>query len=156
MTLYLTNTPVTWRNRTGAYPSKVQDVAKKLKDLYFKKTPVTVSTNDGTFSNMAITSFELAKNQENGSSMEIPISFQEIRVTESKTTTIPESYGKSGTTGTNAGTANIATNNAAQEQTQSDTGSKGSILYNLGSSLGLVGEKKSGGIVDMIDGLFGG
>jgi hypothetical protein len=101
MTLYITNTPVTWKSK--ASPSHVQDVIKQLEDLYFTKEPVTVSTSDNTYENMAVTSIELTKTKETGSSREIPIELQEIRVTESKKTTIPDSYGKSGATGTNAG-----------------------------------------------------
>ena len=125
MTLFLTNTPVTWRERHGSNPSRVQDVIEQLKALYFAKQPVTVVTTDETFQNMAIVSIELSKNKETGTSREIPISFQEIRVTESRTTTIPDSYGKGGATGKNAGTANV---------TESK---KGSVLHGGGKGLGL-------------------
>ena len=136
MTLFLTNTPVTWKARHGTSTSRVTDVLKLLEDLYFKKTPVTVVTNERTYRNMAILSIELTKNKENGTSREIPISFQEIRVTESQTTTIPASYGKSGATGANAGTASTKTSSSAES---SSTGSGGSILYSLASSTGLIG-----------------
>src|SRR5215469_16079972 len=105
MTLFLTNTPVTWKVRHGSDPSRVQDVIKRLEALYFKKEPVTVETSERTYEDMAILSIELKKSLETGSSREIPISFKQIRVTEAATTTIPASYGKSGATGTNAGTA---------------------------------------------------
>jgi len=99
MTLYVTNTPVTWRSRHGTSVSRVSDILKQLEQLFFTKKPVTVKTNDRTYTNMAITSITLTKNKETGPSREIPIEFQEIRVTEQRTTTIPDSYGKSGTTG---------------------------------------------------------
>ena len=106
MTLYLTNTPVTWRGLHGANPARVQEVIERLKDLYFKKEPVTIITNDETFQNMAITSFTLTKSTDMGTSREIPISFRQIEVVNAKTTTIPDSYGKSGETGENVGAAN--------------------------------------------------
>lgn len=140
MTLFLTNTPVTWKGRHGTNPSRVQDIIKQLEELFFKKKPVTVTTSEKTYENMAIINIELTKTKETGTSREIPISFQEIRVTESQTTTIPDSYGKSGATGTNAGTANTTTSNAGASSSQgssSSSESKGSALHGLGQSAGL-------------------
>lgn len=125
MTLFLTNTPVTWRERHGADTSRVRDVIRKLEQLYFSRQPVTVSTSDKTYENMAIVSIELSKTKETGSSREIPITFQEIRVTESRTTTIPDSYGKSGATGANAGTANTTAGETPA------SGKKGSVLHGM-------------------------
>jgi len=135
MTLYLTNTPVTWKRRHGSNPSRVQDVLTQLEALYFTKQPVTVITSERTYTNMAILNIDLKKSLETGSSREIPISFQEIRVTEATTTTIPDSYGKGGGTGANAGTASITTGAAPGA---SDSGSRGSILYGLASGAGLM------------------
>ena len=134
MTLYLTNTPVTWRERHGSSPSRVRDVISQLEALYFKKLPVTVVTSERTYSNMAIISMELKKSIETGSSREIPITFQEIRVTEAATTTIPDSYGKSGETGANAGTASVTSSPAPA----AGSGSRGSVLHGLASGAGLM------------------
>lgn len=49
MVLYLTNTPVTWYARHGGNPNRVSDVEKRLKELYFAKEPVTVTTTDDVF-----------------------------------------------------------------------------------------------------------
>ena len=143
MTLFLTNTPVTWRQRHGSSPSRVQDVIKQLKDLYFKKIPVTVTTSRGVNRNMVITSFELKNTIETGTSREIPITFQEIRITEAATTTIPDSYGKSGDTGANAGTASVTTSptpppSSPAPAAASSGGSRGSILHGLASGAGLL------------------
>jgi hypothetical protein len=135
MTLYLTNTPVTWRERHGSSPSRVQDVIKQLEALYFAKEPVTVVTSERTYPNMAITSINLRKSLETGSSREIPISFQEIRVTEAATASIPDSYGKSGATGANAGTANVT---SSSTPTPSANSGGGSVLFGLASAAGLL------------------
>ena len=170
MTLFLTNTPVTWRQEHGGNPDRVQDVLKKLEALFFENKTVVVKTSDMTYENMAILSVELSKTLETGTSREIPISFQEIMVTESKTTTIPDSYGRSGATGTNAGAASTKTRSVSTTSTQAassansassaEGGSKGSIAYNLGSAVGLCGDKKSGGggggIGSTAKGLIGG
>jgi len=133
MTLYLSNMPVTWRERHGSNTSRVQDVTKQLEELYFQKTPVTVITSDKTYRNMAIVSIELTKTKETGASREIPISFQEIRVTESRTTTIPDEYGKSGATGVNAGMANT-TAGETQGSTSGEGGSRSSIAWGIGNA----------------------
>ena len=87
MTLFVTDTPVTWKGRLGSGPGKTEAVVKRLKEMYFKKLPVEVVTSDAVYSNMAITSLSIKKTAEVGYAREIPISFKEIVVTESKTVT---------------------------------------------------------------------
>lgn len=142
MTLCVTNTPVTWYKRHGASPTRVADVEKKLRQLYFNKTPVTVITTDETYTDMAIESISFSKSVDSANSREIPITLKKIQVTTAKTTTIPSSYGKSGTSGASAGTANTTAANTSSEtkneKKTEDSGSKSSILYSVGKSLGLV------------------
>ena len=142
MTLFLTNTGVTWRDRIPYSPSRVQEVLEKLEDLYFKNTPVTIVTSEETYQNMAIVSMELSKKLETGTSRQIPISFRQIRVTESATTTIPAEYGKSGVTGANAGTANTTSSDvpgasgSSSSKAAAEDGN-GSLGYFLGGAAGL-------------------
>lgn len=103
MTLFVTNTPVTWYRRHGASPTRVDNVVKQLEELYFAKEPVTIVTSDATYTSMAIESITISKSLEIGYARQIPISFKKIRVTTAKTTTIPDSYGKSGATAASAG-----------------------------------------------------
>ena len=91
---------------------------------------------------MAIQSISIAKSADVGYARQIPITFKEIRVTQSKKTTIPDSYGKSGESGTNAGTASTSTGSTPPSSSgNSDTaggGSKGSVAYNLAKSAGML------------------
>lgn len=144
MTLYLTDTPVTWYRRHGANNGRVKSVCAKLEQLYYSATPVTVVTSDRTYTNMAIESITISKSTQEGYSREIPISFRKIRTTAAKTTTIPSSYGKSGPSNTSAGTASTSTAAApaVPDTTASSgdgSGSNSSILYSAGSSLGVIG-----------------
>ena len=149
MTLYVTNTPVTWKGIHTPSPTRVQDVLSEIEELYYTKTPVTVTTSEESFFNMAITSIEFTKNLENGTSREIPISFQEIRVTQAQTTTIPESYGKSGKTGKNAGTAKTkSSGTGAGSGSGGGSGSEGS---NPSDAYALA---KGGGLTDTGIGRF--
>ena len=142
MTLCVTDTPVTWIKDHGG-KGWTDEIIQRLEGLYFAKTPVTVVTSERTYKNMAILSISISKSTEMGYARQIPISFKEIRVTSSKTTTIPDSYGKSGKTGANAGAASTSTGNTPSTSGSSSGGaagadggggSKGSIAYNLSES----------------------
>lgn len=149
MTLYLTNTPVTWYAQHGGDPNRVATVEKQLKELYFAKEPVTVVTSDDVFTDMIITSVGFKKSIETGYDREIPISFKKIRVTKARTATIPDSYGRGGATGAAAGVANTSSGtsgggagtgvNSSGDSSQSGGNNrKGSILYGAATSLGLL------------------
>lgn len=140
MTLYVTDTPVTWKNRFGSGGGRVESVIKRLEQLYFSKKVFTVVTSDAVFDNMVLTSMSIAKSSDVGYAREIPISLKKIIVTESNTVTIPDSYGKSGTSGASAGSANTttATNSSASNSSNSSEQKSGSILYNAASSFGLI------------------
>lgn len=147
MTLYVTDTPVTWRERTGSGPGKTEGVVHRLKDLYFAKKILEVTTTDCVYSNMVITSMNIKKSVEVGYAREIPISFKKIEVTETATAEIPASYGKSGKTAKAAGkasttaasTAGSSSSGGSSASDSSSSSSRGSVLYNAASSFGLLG-----------------
>ena len=101
---------------------------------------------------MAIESLTLGKKLETGYSREIPISFKKIRVTSAKSTTIPDSYGKSGKSTASAGTASTSNASGASSNANGSGGAKSassgggsgggnkksSILYGAASSMGLI------------------
>lgn len=145
MTLFVTNTPVTWYERHGSSRTRVKDVEKRLEQIFLNSEPVRVITNDAVYTSMAIESISFSKSLEQGYAREIPISFKKIRITKSRTTTIPSYYGKSGGTGTSAGSANTTTGSSGSgkgsdsgSDSNKDGKSKSSILYNVASSIGIV------------------
>lgn len=143
MTLFVTNTPVTWYERHGSSRTRVKDVEKRLEQIFLNSEPVRVITNDAVYTSMAIESISFSKSLEQGYAREIPISFKKIRITKSRTTTIPSYYGKSGGTGTSAGSANTTTGSSgsgkgSDSDSNKDGKSKSSILYNVASSIGIV------------------
>ena len=103
---------------------------------------------------MAITNISFAKSADVGYAREIPITLKKIVVTESATVTIPDSYGKSGTTGASGGTASTKSASKSGGSSGSSTGSGsgggsgsgssgksgsgGSTLYNAASGFGLI------------------
>lgn len=143
LTLLLSDTPLTWRGRVRS----MSEAESMLKELYFSKTPFTVVTPSGTFDSMGITSMQIKRSSENGYNKEVSLSLKQINVTATKTTTIPDSYGKSGATGANAGTASTSAGSTSTGGGSSGSGSgssgsgkksSGSILYNVASSAGLI------------------
>lgn len=141
MILYVTDTPVTWAKRFGTGFGRVDSVVKKLENLYFSKKVISVVTSDAVYDNMAITNMSITKNTDTGYAREIPITLKKIIVTKSNTVTIPASYGKSGTTEASAGSANTSGNSSSSSTNSSssnDSEKDGSILYNVGKSVGLI------------------
>lgn len=154
MVLYITDTPVTWYSRHGSGQDRVETIVKQLQELYFTAEPTTVVTSAKSYTNMAIESLSIAKSLEIGYAREVSISFKKIRVTSAKTTTIPDSYGKSGTTQASAGTASTSSGSSggssgsgsgsgggssgSGSNSGSSGGSKSSILYSAANSIGLI------------------
>lgn len=129
MVLFVTDTPVTWQSHAGQ--GHADQVCQELEELYYTAEPVTVVTTEKVFTDMAIERIGISKSTEIGYAKEVQISFRKIRVTSAKTTTIPDSYGKSGATAAPAGTANTAAGNSGGSGGSS--GSSGSS-NNSGSS----------------------
>lgn len=134
MTLYLSDTPVTWRNRGHGGTGWVEGVLQRLENLYFSKETVTVATSEQTYRNMAIQNISILKSTEAGYARKIPVAFKEVRVTESRRTTIPAGYGRSGASGANAGTASTSTGSAPA----GSGASSASVLFSLANSAGLL------------------
>ena len=152
MTLYVSDTPVTWVARHRASPGRSDEIVKRLKELYYSKKVVQVVTSDEVYSDMAITNISLTKSTDTGYAREIPITLKKIVVTQTATVTIPATYGKSGTTGASAGSANTSggssggnsggsSGSKSGSSGKSGDGSKksgGSVLYNAASGFGLI------------------
>ena len=108
MTLFLTDTPVTWMGRHG-YVGRSSQALSHLKNLFVSRQTVAVSTSEGNYTDMAIESYTVEKSTEIGYAYEIPVKLVQINRTQNRTTTIPDSYGKSGATGVATGPASTTT-----------------------------------------------
>jgi len=137
MVLYVTDTPVTWYSRHGT--GRTASVVQQLKELYYTAEPVTIVTGDAVYTDMAVESITVSKSAEAGRAREIPISFKKIRITYARTTTIPDSYGKSGQTMAAAGTAGVSSEQSNGDSAESaGRDSKSSILYSAAKSFGIL------------------
>ena len=128
LTVIVSNTPITFRS--GASPTRVQQVAARFQELYTRRELITVTSSKGVFKNMGITSLSLPYDVSTKTSLEIPITLKEVLTTSSKTVTIPSEYGRGGDTGTTAGTASTTPYGS-----QSGSSKDASIIYKVGTAL---------------------
>lgn len=144
MTLCVTDTPVTWATRHGIVQGRADEICRQLRELYFKREAVEVITSEETFTDMAIESIAFSKSADAGYAREIPITFRKVRKTSATTTTIPASYGKSGSSGKSSGTAKTAaartTSNSSSGGSSERDASTAKNIYDGVESTGALGK----------------
>ncbi len=154
MTLYLTATPVTWLSRHGSGEDRLQSIPNQLLAIYREREPITVVTQDKTYTNMAIKSISISRSADAGVAIEIPVTFQQVDVTSSEKVDIPANLPHSGTTKTNTGTA--STGSAAQSSSsESSSGSSSSSSGSSGGSSSSGSGGSSGSSGSTLHKLFG-
>lgn len=148
LTLFISDTPATWSGRRGHKPSagRTQKICKKFEDLYFKRKLVKVVTSDKIYTNMGITSMSISHSSEIGYARQILFSLKKVYVTKRKTVHIPKYILQSGASKKNAGKATTSSSSSKSKSATSssgtgnsntsDSGKKGSILYNIGKKTG--------------------
>ena len=112
MTLYISNTPVTWLYRHGSSNDRVNKICERIEDLWMDREPVKVVTTDTIYKNMGITGITIKKSKEIGYAREIVLSLQKIRITKPRTVIIPSYVLKSGENMANAGAASVSSSSA--------------------------------------------
>lgn len=152
MTLFVTNTPVTWLKRHGNSRKRVKQVCSKLEDMWLDRKLVKIVTPDAIYKNMGITSISIKKSAELGYSREISITAQKVRKTKKKTVKIPKYALKSGETKTDAGKAQTSKESAASSSVSeasvaSETVKNSSSGKNSSSSAGKSSAKKGQSIL---------
>lgn len=161
MTLYISNTPVTWLYRHGNAVDRVNKICSLIEQKWLKKELAKIVTTDAIYKDMGITSIAIKKSKEIGYAREIAISAQKVTITNRKTAYIPNYILKSGETMANAGAASVSSvsgksgtasgNGSAGSGTSASSGSgtkngssvssakkSQSILYGAASGLGFI------------------
>ena len=146
-TLYLSNTPVTWKSRLGTSRTRVQDVLEQLRDAFWNREPVTYVTSSKTWKNMCIKSLDIQHDPEYGYARKIDVELKQVEVTATKTGVVPASYARGGASSASAGTASTKSTTASKPTSgasnstttqKQESQSKASILYKAGKGLGLI------------------
>lgn len=144
MTLYLTATPITWRASHGVGEDRLISIPEKLVKLYEEREPISVYTQDKTYTDMVIKTISIKRDADTGVAREIPVTFQQIDITSSEKVEIPASIGKSGTTKSNSGTASTGTATVTTtESSSSDSDSSSESSSNNSNNSGSSGDSSS-------------
>ena len=144
LTLFLSNNPVTWYNRLGNSVDRVQVVEEKLRALFASRQVFTVLTATDKYKNMCFTSVGISKSKENGNGRGIDVTLKQVSITNTRTTSIPVTYGKSGASMSNAGNAGTSgastkgTSSESKTNEKASSKNKASMLYNAASNFGLI------------------
>ncbi|MCI9658746.1 MAG: hypothetical protein HFI14_09055 [Lachnospiraceae bacterium] len=151
MTLYVSNTPVTWLYRHGSSNDRVNRICEQIENLWLDKELVKVVTTDTIYKDMGITSITIKKSRESGYAREISLSLQKVRITKVLTVIIPSYVLKGGKTMANAGTASVSassgksssagvssSSSASSSSSESNAKKSQSILYGVASGLGFL------------------
>ena len=142
MTLYVSNTPVTWLYRHGTAPTRVMEISNLIENLWLERKPVKIVTPEAIYANMGITNISIKKSREIGYAREISLTAQKIRVTSTKTADIPSYLLKSGETKASAGAVSTSKTSKASGKASSKSGTAAGSV-NTGSSGNTAASKKS-------------
>lgn len=145
MTLYVSNTPVTWLYRHGSSTDRVNKICDLLEKKWLKKQLAKIVTTEAIYKDMGITSISIKKSHDIGYAREVSISAQKVRITKRKTVKIPSYVLKSGETKANAGTASTSTSSSKSSTGSGNGGSGGSGGGGGSSSSGGSGSSGSSG-----------
>ena len=155
MTLYVSNTPVTWLKRHGSSMTRIDTICNRIEALWESKSLVKIVTSEAIYTNMGITGISIKKSKELGYAREIQLTCQKVRTTSKSSVSIPSYSLKSGTTGASGGSASTTTEGSSTSSAgsagSSDSSASGSasgdsasgskkqsILYGIGTGLGLI------------------
>lgn len=151
LTLYLTDTPVTWLYRHGSSRNRVRLICEQLESMWMKKETVKIVTNSAIYTSMGITSIKITHADTDGYAKKITIDAKKVQITEKKTTLIPAYALQSGKSNASAGTASTSTESSRSASVANSGGSSGSsattkseskkgqsILYGAAKGLGFI------------------
>lgn len=134
MTLYLSNTPVTWLYRHGSSNGRVQRICKMIEEQWFQKNLTKIVTSDATYTTMGLTSISIKKSKDLGYAREISITAKKIRVTERKTVSVPDYILKSGQSMADAGKASTSKMSETSSSSDNSAGGLGGGLFGKSKS----------------------
>lgn len=159
LTLYITNTPVTWLYRHGTSVSRVQQIENRLVSMWEEKQLQKIVTTNAIYTDMGITSIKITHAQEDGYAKKVTIEAKKVITTTRETVLIPSYVLKSGESEASAGTASTSATSSksgasgggyatessggisdgSSSSSSKSSSEKGhSILYGVASGLGII------------------
>lgn len=123
LTLYVSNTPVTFLHRHKSSKDRVVKICEQIEKKWSSKQLTKIVTSDAIYKDMGITSISIKKSVEIGYAREIAIAAKKVYKTSRKVSKIPKHILKSGETMAKAGKASVSRTSARTSSSGVDTGS---------------------------------
>lgn len=127
LTLYISNTPVTFLYRHSNSMDRVKKICEQIEKLWLSKKLVKIVTPDSIYTDMGLTSISIKKSKELGYAREISLTAVKVRITNTKTASIPDYILKSGKSMANAGKADTTTTSQRKASNDGDEAGNGAI-----------------------------
>ena len=127
LTLYISNTPVTFLHRHSNSMDRVKKICEQIEKLWLSKKLVKIVTPDTIYTDMGLTSISIKKSKELGYAREISLTAVKVRITNTKTASIPDYVLKSGQSMANAGKADTTTTSQRKASNDGDEAGNGAI-----------------------------
>lgn len=123
LTLYVSNTPVTFLYRHKNTKNRVTKICEQIEKKWLSKQLTKIVTSDTIYKDMGITSISIKKTAEIGYAREISITAKKVYKTSRKVSKIPKHILKSGETMAKAGKASVSRTSVRTSSSGGDTGS---------------------------------
>ena len=159
LTLYVSNTPVTFLYRHKNTKNRVTKICEQIEKKWLSKELTKIVTSDAIYKDMGITSISIKKSAEIGYAREISVTARKVYKTSRKVSKIPKHILKAGKSMAKAGKASVSKTSA---RASSEKVSSESVASNTNGGLGInnvfsnvLGNKKQSGSKKAQSILFG-
>ena len=149
LTLYVSNTPVTFLYRHKNTKNRVTKICEQIEKKWLSKQLTKIVTSDAIYKDMGITSISIKKSAEIGYAREISVTAKKVYKTSRKVSKIPKHILKAGKSMAKAGKASVSKTSA---RVSSENVSSESVARNTNEGLGInnvfsnvLGNKKQSG-----------
>lgn len=149
LTLYVSNTPVTFLYRHKNTKNRVTKICEQIEKKWLSKQLTKIVTSDAIYKDMGITSISIKKSAEIGYAREISVTARKVYKTNRKVSKIPKHILKAGKSMAKAGKASVSKTSA---RASSEKVSSESVTSNTNGGLGInnvfsnvLGNKKQSG-----------
>ena len=106
---------------------RVKKICEQIEKLWLSKKLVKIVTPDTIYTDMGLTSISIKKSKELGYAREISLTAVKVRITNTKTASIPDYILKSGKSMANAGKADTTTTSQRKASNDGDEAGNGAI-----------------------------
>lgn len=134
LTLYVSNTPVTFLYRHKNTKNRVTKICEQIEKKWLSKQLTKIVTSDAIYKDMGITSISIKKTAEIGYAREISVTARKVYKTSRKVSKIPKHILKAGKSMAKAGKASVSKTSA---RASSEKVSSESVASNTNGGLGI-------------------